>query len=669
MNWLFGLLFLIVIFAFYYLLGDFSSKIFRLNNVDSQFKVILGFIVVFFLGFVVGFPAQVLKVSWNVYFIAFSIILLIVSFLLIKKITVHKGKKSFLSKNSIKEHIRMNWFIYFLCFCFIAFYSMSYLAYSYVGYDDAYYITKMSSFVGRSQFLRENYFTGFVDSHANVLTYRLFNSYELTYAYFATLFHISIPFFAKIVMSVNNYLITFFVLKLIADKFVDKKYSQYCLIFIPIFMIPQASANINTLLRIDFYDFWQFLLASFYGGNIVRNIALPVYMIEFYYLYKNFNIRHIILIGITSIAFISFSSIFVMWLIMCSMTYVLIVMFKVYRDKWKFTFFNTNKEITFIVFCFVVFYCLNTAISFVLNKFIKNYGNIMNRIYDFVTFSTGNLFFIAAFIGVILFLYKHKDDFVNKEVEFYCYALLIPYTFIVLGRFNAILYLSSGCNDFVIKRFIDSIRTIDFIILGIIFYSLLRRINKVKYFAILSVCMCLGVPTYVYTNQEKMYRLSQNFTSGIERPGYNWRLPFQNDQMMPQVTVDVGEYFNNLPKDSYKLLSPTLFEWNGATINCSAFLMISNQLQIVPVKDYYQGRVIDEERGISPYQFVKLDRFMNNRESYGNIVNSLKKNKIQYVFITNKEVAKSLVKEGHSIVLENKSVSKEYYLIKLSFNY
>lgn len=667
MNWLLGLLFLICIFSFYYLLGDFVSSLFRLKNVDSHFKVILGFISVFFLGFVVGFPAQVLKASWNAYFIAFSSILIIVVLFLIRRL--NKSNIHFMSKKIIKEYLKENWFIYILVLCFIVLYSMSYLTFSYVGYDDAYYITKMVSFVGRSHFFAENYFTGFVNPHANVLSYRIFNSYELTYAYFGTLFHISIPFFAKIVMSINNFLITFFVFKIIAEKFVDKKYSQFCLIFFAIFMIPQAVVSKNNLLRIDFYDFWQFALASFYGGNIVRNIALPIYMIEFYHLYKKFNLSLLFLIGITSISFMSFSSIFVMWLLICIITYIIIIMFKIYRDKWKFTLFNSNKEITFVVFCLVLFYCMNYVVSFCLKKLIGKFSGIINGVNSYITFSTGNLFFIVSFISVILFLYKHKDDFLDKEVEFYCYAILIPYSFIVVGRFNSILYLISGCNDFVIKRFIDSIRTIDFVILGILFFALLRRINKLKYFSVLSLCMCLGVPSYVYFNQQKMFRVAQNFTSGIERPGYNWKLPFQNDEMMPQVTVDVGNYFNSLSKNSYKLLSSTRFEWNGATINCTAFLMTSNQIQIIPVNDYYRGRVIDKKRGLSPYEFLKLDRFLNNREEYINIVNSLKKNKIQYVFTTNKVVAKTLLKRGHIIVLDNKNKNEEYYLIKLLFNY
>ena len=381
MNWLLGLLFLICIFSFYYLLGDFVSSLFRLKNVDSHFKVILGFISVFFLGFVAGFPAQVLKASWNAYFIAFSSILIIVVLFLIRRL--NKSNIHFMSKKIIKEYLKENWFIYILVLCFIVLYSMSYLTFSYVGYDDAYYITKMVSFVGRSHFFAENYFTGFVNPHANVLSYRIFNSYELTYAYFGTLFHISIPFFAKIVMSINNFLITFFVFKIIAEKFVDKKYSQFCLIFFAIFMIPQAVVSNNNLLRIDFYDFWQFSLASFYGGNVVRNIALPVYMIEFYNLYKSFNLRSVVLIGITSIAFMSLSSIFVMWLIMCFITYALIVMFKVYRDKWKFTLFNSNKEITFVVFCLVGFYCLNTVISVVLNKLLGMLALSNNAMSDF----------------------------------------------------------------------------------------------------------------------------------------------------------------------------------------------------------------------------------------------------------------------------------------------
>lgn len=664
MNWLLGLLFLICIFSFYYLLGDFVCDFLSLHKINSTLKFIFGYICLSFLGFVVGFPAQLFKISWNIYFFIFSLLLLLILLLLIlrtlKKIKEQKIKLKF--KDRIATHLKENWFIYFLAVVFIAFYTTSYLNYSYVCYDDAYYITKIASFVGRAHLFGENYFTGFVHVQAKI-TYRILNSYELTYAYFASLFHISIPFFAKIVMSLNNLLISFFVFKIIADKFVSKKYAQFCLIFIPIFMIPEAIITRGTFLNINLYDFWQVANASFYGGNIVRNISLPVYMYEFYLLYKDFNKRVILLLVVTSIGFMSLSTIFVIWFIMALITYLLLVAYRYYERKFN---FGKNMNIIFCVFVSLLIICGDFLVFKGASRFIKVLDYFVNRVASNNIVSAGNLLFISGFLIVLVFIFQKKEKIFNEETKFYALSLIVPYILIFSGHFNTILFFISGMNDFVVKRYISSIITITFILFGVLVYSLLKRFNRNNYIVIFSIIMCLGVPSFVYLNQTSFYRVAAFRPSGIERPGYKWNLAFQNDEMMPEVTTEVGNYFNALSRNSNVLLAPTVFEWNGASVNSSAFLMTSNRVQLVPVTEYMQDQVIDKKRGMSPYQFIKLVNFMNNRESYNNVLSLLKKYKVRYIFVTNKYVANTLIEKGNKLVLSNQDSAKEFYLFELS---
>ena len=56
MNWLFSIIYLIIIFLIYGLLGNVVLEFFGYDNIGNEKKVISGFILVFFLGFVIGVP-------------------------------------------------------------------------------------------------------------------------------------------------------------------------------------------------------------------------------------------------------------------------------------------------------------------------------------------------------------------------------------------------------------------------------------------------------------------------------------------------------------------------------------------------------------------------------------------------------------------------------------
>ena len=74
MNHLLTFIFLIFIFYFYWLIGEFVADCFAIKIKNSTAYVIYGFISVFFISFIIGFPCQLFQLSWNVYFILFCVL-------------------------------------------------------------------------------------------------------------------------------------------------------------------------------------------------------------------------------------------------------------------------------------------------------------------------------------------------------------------------------------------------------------------------------------------------------------------------------------------------------------------------------------------------------------------------------------------------------------------
>jgi hypothetical protein len=75
----------------WYLLGRQVLKVFHYDYHDENHNIITGFFAFFFEAFVVGIPATLLKVSWNVYYIAMlAVFILTLAFLVYRERTLLK---------------------------------------------------------------------------------------------------------------------------------------------------------------------------------------------------------------------------------------------------------------------------------------------------------------------------------------------------------------------------------------------------------------------------------------------------------------------------------------------------------------------------------------------------------------------------------------------------
>ena len=185
--------------------------------------------------------------------------------------------------------------------------STNVLVYYQNNYDDAYYIGKIVNQIGANQLSMENFYSGSL-TNGEIGIVRLLNTYEITYGFFSSIFHISVPFFCRITMAIHNYFLIFSVYKLVAEFFVKKHLAQFCLIPFCLLLISAGYAmEGNTPISINMFDGWQFQSAIWYGGSIVRVLAIPTIFIFCEKLLYKFDFKNLLLLGIIYITFMSFS--------------------------------------------------------------------------------------------------------------------------------------------------------------------------------------------------------------------------------------------------------------------------------------------------------------------------------------------------------------------------
>ena len=75
MNWILSFIYLIIIFLIYNLVGKVVLELVGYKDIGEEKKIIGGFIIIFFIGFVIGVPCQLLHFSWDIYNYTFLLIL------------------------------------------------------------------------------------------------------------------------------------------------------------------------------------------------------------------------------------------------------------------------------------------------------------------------------------------------------------------------------------------------------------------------------------------------------------------------------------------------------------------------------------------------------------------------------------------------------------------
>lgn len=642
MNWFFTVVFLLIIFPMWYLLGRQVLKFFHYDYHDENHNIVTGFFAFFFEAFVVGIPATLLKVSWNVYYIAMlAVFILTLAFLVYKERNLLK--ENVFNKKIVfhlQRHLKENWVIYLMMGVFMVMYMSNAMAYYKMNYDDRYYIGKAVQLVGTPQLMNENYYTGALLTDHKINLVRIINTFELTYAFLATTFHISVPFFIKIGMGVAGYIITFMSFKMFVELFMDKKYAQYALLPLSVLMIPRGyTANSDKLfMNINMYSQWHFQTAIFYGGSFVQHIALPVILFFSKDLLEKIDFKKVLFIALLSITFMSFSTTYLTYFIMLLFG---LVVAKVLKLIYEHTSKNKNVLVGAIILFVLTLLVSNTIGYELIKRMSKEYIDAYNtyRIFYKDRIALETLLVWTPFIYMIVMALCKK--------KWLMMPLIIMFGIPFSGKMNAIVSLFTFKYPFVGGRYIASIELLTMVFIGILIVSVLRQIKyKQVVLSGLALATVCGTVFYIKRHMYDITRYSAG-TTGITYAGYRAGIPFKNDKMLPDVIVEVGEYFNQLPYGNYRVFAPYYADYEGTQIRFEGLSMASNRIELVYPKENYKSFVPNGAGIMDNEEYEQL--MIPTSES--NVLSILNKYSVKYVLIS-KENIKYYTNAHYKTVLE-----------------
>jgi len=514
-------------------------------------------------------------------------------------------------------------------------------------YDDPYYIGKVVHQVGASQLMMKNYFNGSVSVVTDIS--RLINTFELTYGFFGDLFNISLTFFCRGTMVIHNYMIVFFIFKLYAEEFVEEVYSQFIITPMLLLLVPSGYFlySDNAFMRITMYDGWQFQTAIFYGGSMVRVIAIPVILIYGKDLIAKLDVRKVIFIGILYLTLISFSTIFLTHAIMLCIAFIIVKWIYYYQIQNE---IESNKKwlgLLGLVATITLLLILNNVLGniFVNNQAILDYDAFINKYFwpDF---------FIRYGLFVMIPAYYISNQ---KEVKMVVLVTLLLYLSVYTNQFIELLLTSSLNMNFVLFRFITSIC---FMIIGFIGIFIARMYSKFKmpfaFTAIASLTLTFGIVIFMYSNKDYI-KEDTSLSTGISQFGYSINQLLDNDRLIPDIMIEVGQYFDSLEYGSYRLISPYNVPYNGRLVHGRNFVMVSNNIETC-----FNGGC----NNMTENQLSNVDKFFNNQLSYLEIKKITELHQIDYMLVVEKGQKEELENSGFTVILSSLEENKEYYLLQ-----
>lgn len=555
MNWILGTVSLVVLFLTYFVLGEFIDVKLLKKNFNNIKKIIVGFFSLHLLCFLTGEIGIFFGLSWHLYFM-FTLII-VVLFVLISFFNIKDCIYFYFRQNLLEivlEHLKKYWLVYVLIIILSIFSICNSNAYYQMNYDDGYYIGKVANLIESPKLLNEGYFLGNI-THESVRLERLINTYELSEAFLSSLFHISPAFFCRFVMVINNYFIIFFVYIELAKEFLDVKNIQFVLLPFFILLIPHSYLGYGSPIKIKLYDGWQFQSAIFYGGSIVRCAMIPTILLFGKDLIKSFKAKEFIFIGLLCIIFVSFSTIALQIIFLMLISLSIIYMFRLFnnfllksisRERLRIilSLFLTMLLLGFLLILFEN--CKLDSFAQAISEYIGYYGDYVNN----------NLIFNFGFIFLIISIVIFKG--IPRK-----YTLILFWLYFIFrtNLFYNLITLTSFKFFFVSMRTITSISMMILFFMGVLLLYFSEKINiSSKVFSYISGIGLISALAFTYLKIDIITYYTYGIPSGMAKSGYTLNPLLDNDQLLPEEIVEIGEYFNNLPYGNYKIMLPIEYE-------------------------------------------------------------------------------------------------------------
>lgn len=612
MNYIMTFIFLCLIFFYYQMIGKSVNEFLKINSESLSLNTITGFIIFFFISFIIGIPLQYLHASWNLFFYTLLVIYVLIFIFCFKKtynnVYAFYGKVKLLNSRNIIAFAKNNWLLVVFVLLFTLVSTANNMSLYQFNYDDYYYVGKIVNSVGTPALLNEDFYNGILLPSGTIDIPRICNTYEITYGFLASLFHINVTFFCKVGMVIHNYIITVIVMKHLAALFIkNKSKAQY--IILPFFVLLISHGylmehGIDILshnFKIRSYDLWQFQTAIWYGGSIVRVLSIPILLIYSLPLVKGkINIRNFSFIAIISCVMISFTT-GALPIIIFSAIGLLIL-------KFGYNVVRTSKNkdykklaLYLIAFAFIIGIVLLSKKldhTFILPE--ESYKMYLNDLEPFRLHYIGFDFIYSHFLFIIIVT---LIIYIKSDLKYMIAFIAILILLVTEGYAGELLCLTSFKYNFVVLRFYSSIQFLLVFLIGLDVVKLASIKTKDLVINILSILLIFSSITYIYLNFEDI-KYNNFLGSGINETGYNFANIVNKENLMPDIFNQIGDYFNKLPYGNYTLLAPASFKIGSYYTYQTGFNMVSNRIQIINraqnsddsdnytiINDYLSGKI------------------------------------------------------------------------------
>lgn len=656
MNWILTMFFYLVIFNFYYILGDSVLTLLKYKEKKAYKSFLFGFIMLFFVGFIIGGICQLLQTSWILYAVLMSLAYLSIIGVIIYFRrnwlieTVLNLKKDW--KMMLIQHLKSFWFVYVSVILFSLLSMTNQLPYLQQNYDDTYYIGKIVNSVFINKLNTENWFNGNLSLNQGFDLVRILNTYELSYGYFGTVFGIDLSFFCRGTMVIHNYILMFFTYVFMVREFFKKNYAQFVILPFSLFLVSHGylmEHGLPLFGAIRSYDGWQLQTAMFYGGSVCRTICIPLLIIFMRPLFEKITFKSLLIIFIISCTMVSFSTIAIQQIILVALVAIIIKLCFLFKSGS-----NSIRIAILLTFLGIIgIYLLSRNIDVRFYPSLDDFNKARQEAYAFyLYYAKSDSLMKYGILSVVLsmFLIRKKEFIVIASIT------LILWWIFYSNQFTALLNLTAFKYFFVSLRTMASVQYLILFFMGCLFVFLLNKLNvSVIIVGIIALFCQSTVGGYIYQH----YDLIKNIDflgSGMTVYGYSLDNLTENDKLMPQLYVDIGNYFNQLPYGNYRLLCETNMIYNESLFYSVGFVFSSNRIETC-----YDGGC----DGITNEEYSALSNFNAVSDNVDDIETLVAKRKIDYILITNENSVEILKDKGYEVVLTSVSKKNEsYYLVK-----
>lgn len=657
MNHFMTFIFLGFIFLYYQLIGKLVNKFLRTGKESVAINTISGFIIVFFISFLIGLAFQYFHVSWNLFFYTLLVVYVIIFIFCFIKVygNVYNFYKIVTSIRfvDIIEFIKNNWLLITFVVLFSLFSTANNMSLFQFNYDDSYYIGKIVNSVGTPALMNEDFFNGILLPEGTIDIPRICNTYEITYGFFASLFHINIAYFCKVGMVIHNYTLFVIVMKQSAALFIKNK-SKLQYVILPFFILLISHGYLmehgidlfSYNFKIRSYDLWQFQTAIWYGSSIVRVLSIPILLIYSLPLIRNkMNVKDFCFIIIISCVMISFTT-GALPIIVFSAIILFILKFG-YNTLVSYKNKNYKNMICYLVVTtFIIFIILLSKKldhTFILPE--VDYNMYLTDLEPFRLHYLGLDYIYSHFLFI---LFISLLMYIKTDLKYIIAFITIMIFLVGEGYAEELLCLTSFKYNFVVLRFYSSIQFLLIFLIGLIIARLSLIGTKTLFINLVSILFVFSSVTYVYNNYDEI-RYNNFLGSGINETGYNFTNIIKRENMMPDIFNHIGTYFNNLPYDNYTLLAPASFKTEGYYSSQVGFNMISNRIQIMNRSQNSN----DNEN------YTIISSYLNGETDFANTQSALNYFKNSYILTFSNSQKEELESIGYKTKLDRDN----YYLL------